>query len=230
MKQQSVETPDMETLGAEAMTKTERFFEENGKKITWAIFALFILAAAIFGYRELVMEPTESRAAAAIYPSQVIFEAETPNYETALEGDASSAGFLSVIAEYGSTASGNLARHYAGVCYMKMGEYDKALSYLTQYKAQKGSAAQIIYAQNIGLQGDIAVEKGNYTSAVALFKKAADSSENPLTTPLYLRKAGMAAQAAGNMAEARELYESVVKLYPSTAEARTAEKYLGTVK
>ncbi len=230
MKQQSVETPEMEILGTEAMTKTERFFEENGKKITWAIFALFVLAAAIFGYKELVMEPTESRAAAAIYPSQVIFEAEVPNYEVALTGDESSVGFLSVIDEYGSTASGNLARHYAGICYMKMGDYDKALSYLTQYKTQSGSAAQIINAQNIGLQGDISVEKGDYAAAVALFKRAAESSENSLTTPIYLRKAGMAAQAAGNKSEARELYQRVVDLYPSTAEARTAEKYLGSIK
>ncbi len=230
MKQQSVETPEVEELGAVAMTKTEQFFEENGKKLTGVIFLLFVVAAAIFGYKSMILEPREQRAAAAIFPSQSIFEAAAPDYQMALEGDSSSIGFLAVIEEYGSTATGNIANHYAGVCYMKLGDFDNALKYLKAYKKQKGSAAQIIYAQNIGLQGDIAVEKGDYTAAVALFKSAATSSENPLTSPMYLRKAGVAAKAAGNGDEARKLFESVVREYPSTTEARTAEKHLGTIK
>lgn len=230
MKQQNVETPEIEALGAAAMTKTELFFEENGKKITIAIIALFVVAAALFGYKSLVMDPTEDRAAETMYPAQVLFESPMPDYRVALEGDAATVGFLDVIKNYGSTTSGNLANHYAGICYLKLGDFDNALKYLKAYKAGKGAPAEIVQAQNIALQGDVAVETGNYSSAVELFKQAANVSENPLTSPMYLRKAGMAAQVAGDVAGAVTLYESVISLYPTSVEAKTAEKHLGTIK
>ncbi len=229
MKQESVETPEVEVLGTVAIGKTEQFFEENGKKIAGIILLLFVVAASFFGYKSFVLEPQEQSAADAMYASQGIFEAAAPDYQVALDGDASSIGFLAVIDQYGSTPTGNIARHYAGVCYMKLGDFDNALKYLTSYKKQQGSAAEIIYAQNIGLQGDIAVERGDYAGAVKLFKSASESSENPLTAPMYLRKAGVAAQAAGDSKMARELFESVVREYPSSAESRTAEKYIGTL-
>ncbi len=227
----SVETPEIEVLGEAAMSKTEMFFENNGRKITFAIVVLFVVAAGLFGYKTLVMEPKEERAAEAIYAAQAAFEmgGET-NFKIALEGDPRTTGFLQVIEEYGSTEAGNLACHYAGVAYMKLGDFDNAAKYLKMYSALDGVPAEIINAQNIGLQGDIAVEKGDFAGAVALFEKAAGVSDNTFTAPLYLRKAGQAAQAAGQTEAAKALYEKVINIYPSTAEARTATKNLGTIK
>lgn len=230
MANKNVETPEIENLGAEALTKTEQFFENNGKRVAIAIFALLALAAVVLGYKMVVVEPKEVRAADAIYGAQMIFESNTPDYQLALDGDDTLEGFLYVIENFGSTKSGNLASHYAGICYLKLGDNTNALRYLKQYKAQSGIPAQIINAQNIALQGDIAVDNGDYAGAVALFKKAANISENPLTTPMFLRKAGVAAIAAGDNAEAKALLQSVKDLYPSSAEARTADKYLGSIK
>ena len=81
-----------------------------------------------------------------------------------------------------------------------------------------------------GLQGDIAVAQEDYTAAVALFEKAVKASENNLTAPLYLRKAGQAAQAAGDNAKALELYERITVEYPASMEARDAEKLIGTIR
>ncbi len=230
MAQQNVETSQIEELGTVAMTKTEVFFEENGKKITMAIFALFIVAALIFGYKSLVLDPAETNAADAIYTAQSRIEGAAPDYQLALDGDESSAGFLEIIDNYGSTKVGNLANHYAGVCYLKLGDKESALKYLKQYKAQNGVPAQIINAQNLGLQGDIAVDTQDYAGAVTLFEKAASISTNPLTTPLFLRKAGIAAIAAGDNAKATKLLEQVVTQYPATQDANSAAKYLGTIK
>lgn len=230
MTQQNVETAQIEELGAAAMTKTEVFFEENGKKITIAIFALFVVAALIFGYKSLVLDPAETNAADAIYSAQARIEGAAPDYQLALDGDASSAGFLEIIENYGSTKVGNIANHYAGVCYLKLGDNENALKYLKKYKAQDGVPAQVINAQNIGLQGDIAVESKDYSAAVALFEKAAAISENPLTTPLFTRKAGLAAIAAGDTAKAEKLLQSVVSNYPASPEANSAAKSLGTIK
>ena len=54
-----------------------------------------------------------------IAEAQYRFEDQNADYALALEGDANGAGFLEVIEKYGSTPSGNLAKHYAGVCYRR---------------------------------------------------------------------------------------------------------------
>ncbi|MFR9620295.1 MAG: tetratricopeptide repeat protein [Rikenellaceae bacterium] len=230
MAKKNVETSELETLGTEAMSKTEHFFEENGQKIVMAIVAIVAVAVAIFGYNALVVEPKEDRAADMIYAAQAIFESGAPDFQLALEGDASTIGLLEVIENYSSTKSGNLAYHYAGICYLKLGDLNNAQRYLAKYKAQKGAPAMIVNAQNIGLQGDIAVDQSNYAAAVELFTKAANNYKNDLTTPIFLRKAGMAAQAAGNKAQAKELFESVVDLYPNSQESATAAKLLNAIK
>lgn len=220
---------EQEALGT-AMNKTEMFFEKNSKSMIIALLALFVLAAAIFGYRQLISQPRERKAAEMIAQAQYRFESTTPEYQLALEGDANGPGFLDVIDQYGSTRAGNLAKHYAGICYLRLGDLDNAATYLAKYKPAKGIPAEIVNAQNIGLQGDIAVEKGDYAAAIKLFEKAAKVSDNNLTAPMYLRKAGLAEQAQGNEQKAAAFYEEIMTSYPASMEARDAEKLLGSIK
>lgn len=220
---------EQEALGT-AMNKTEMFFEKNSKSMIIALLALFVLAAAIFGYRQLISQPRERKAAEMIAQAQYRFESTTPEYQLALEGDANGPGFLDVIDQYGSTRAGNLAKHYAGICYLRLGDLDNAATYLAKYKPAKGIPAEIVNAQNIGLQGDIAVEKGDYAAAIKLFEKAAKISDNNLTAPMYLRKAGLAEQAQGNEQKAAAFYEEILTSYPASMEARDAEKLLGSIK
>ena len=215
-----------EIVVAEAVSKTEKFFEENGKKVIIAIVALLLLVAGGYAYKYLVMDKNEVAAAEMIVAAQDNFAGETPNYDLALNGDEAGAGFLAVAEQYGSTKAGNLAKHYAGICYLKSGDLESALDYLKQFSPVKGLPGQIVNAQNIGLQGDIAVEKGDYEAAVKLFEKAAKSSDNLYTTPLYLRKMGLALKALGRNAEATAAFEKILAAYPASVDAREAEKLI----
>ena len=76
-----------EALGT-AMNKTEFFFEKNGKLMSYIFLGLLILAALIFGYRTLIVQPRAEKAAEMIAQAQTRFEAENPDYELALNGDA----------------------------------------------------------------------------------------------------------------------------------------------
>ncbi|MFI3258592.1 MAG: tetratricopeptide repeat protein [Rikenellaceae bacterium] len=230
MAKTNVETPEIEVMGEVAMTKTETFFEENGKKVAMAILGVIVVASAIFGYKSLVIDPTEERASEAMFYAQAIFDGATPDFETALNGDAEVTGFLEVIENYGSTKAGNLAKHYAGVCYVKLGDNANAVKYLTQYKAQKSVPAQIINAQNLGLQGDVAVNEKQYSKAVGLYTAAANAANNILTAPLFLRKAAQAAIAAGDTAQAKSLLDRISTEYPQSSEYNTAEKYMGGIE
>ena len=162
---------EQETLG-EAMNKTEFFFEKNGRMLSYVFLGLLVLAALVFGYRALVVSPRAEKAAEMIAEAQYRFEDQNADYALALEGDANGAGFLEVIEKYGSTPSGNLAKHYAGICYLKAGDLENAAEFLARYSPVKGIPGALINAQNYGLQGDIAVEQKDYAKAVKFYDKA----------------------------------------------------------
>ena len=226
MAKQHVAEP--ETLG-EAMNKTELFLEKNGRTMGYIFVGLLVAAALVFGYRALVVMPRAEKAAEMIAQAQERFEAQEPDYELALTGDANGAGFLDVIDRYGSTPSGNLAKHYAGICYLHMGDLAAAADYLGRYSSVRGYAGAILNAQNLGLQGDVAVEMEDYARAVKFFEKAIKAADNNMTAPLYLRKAALAAEAQGDKAAAAAFYEKLLAAYPASMEAREAEKWLGGV-
>lgn len=228
MAKQNVTSPELEAVN-EAVSKTEQFFEKNGKKVTYAIIALVVVAVAIFGYKKLMVEPKIESASAMLYKAQLILDRENPDYLVALEGDATTPGFLEVVETYGATPSGNLAKHYAGICYLHLADFDNAAAYLSKFKAVKGIPGSLINAQNLGLQGDVAVEKGDFAASVALYKKAVAASDNLMTAPAYLFKAGLAAVAAGDSAQAKDLFTTITVKYENSEEANNAYKYLSSL-
>ncbi|MFI3285630.1 MAG: hypothetical protein R3Y08_03155 [Rikenellaceae bacterium] len=230
MAKNKVTTPELEVISEEAISKTEHFFENNGKNIIYAIVALVVVAVAVFGYKSVVVEPRMEKASAMLYKAQILLESETPDYQLALDGDASTPGFLEVADSYGSTPSGNLAKHYAGICYIHTGDMANAAKYLSQYKPVKGLVASVINAQNLALQGDVAVESDNFTKAIPLYLKAVEASNNPITAPAYLIKAALASIAAGDKAGAKSIFTDITTNYPNTDEANKANKYLASMK
>ncbi len=227
MAKEKILKPEEETLGV-AMSKTERFLEQHAKTVTYLLAALLILAGCVFGYKKLVSEPRIEKAAELMLEAENRFAEETPDFQLALDGDANGAGFLAVIEQYGSTPSGNLAKHCAGICYYKLGDLENAAAYLKQYKAVKGLPGAIVNAQNLGLQGDIAVAQGDYAAAVKLYEEAVAAADNNYTAPLYLRKCGLAEQALGNSEKAEACFRRILTSYPASQEAREAEKLMGS--
>ena len=212
----------------EAVSKTEQFFQENGKKVIIAVAAIVVVAVAGYLFKHLVIDANADKAAELIVDAQDRFAVENADYALALNGDENGAGFLDVVEQYGSTASGNIAKHYAGICYLRLGDLENAEKYLSMYKAVKELPGELVNAQNYGLRGDIAVEKGEYEAAVALYKKAVAASANIYTAPLYLYKQVLAYAALGNKAEAQKCFEALQSNYPMSAEVRDAEKVLGS--
>lgn len=220
---------EQEQAVAEAVSKTEAFFEQNGKKVLLALVVIAALVAGGYAYKALVLDRNAERASELIIEAQERFGVENPDFALALNGDEQGAGFLDVIEQYGSTAAGNLAKHYAGVCYLRLGDLENAAKYLAQYSEVDGLPGAILNAQNLGLRGDVAVENGDYEGAIALYKKAVAASDNELTAPLFLYKQIVAYVALGNKEEAQKCLDTLTTKYPTAAEVRFAEELLGTL-
>ena len=218
-----VVTPQDEML-ASAQTQGENFFEKNSKMVVVAIVVIFALAAAIFGYKKVIVEPRMNKAQEMLFEAQYQFESQNADFALALNGNENTPGFAQVVEQYGNTPAGNLARMYAAACSLRLGEFDQAQSYINSFKNVKGVPGEIINAMAAGIKGDIAVEKGDNAAAAKLFEQAAKVSENDFTTPMYLRKAALAYKAMGDEAKAEELMKVINEQYPASYDAREAIK------
>ena len=218
-----VVTPQDEML-ASAQTQGENFFEKNSKMVVVAIVVIFVLAAAIFGYKKVIVEPRNVKGQEMLFEAQYQFESQTADFALALNGDENTPGFAQVVEQYGNTPAGNLARMYAASCALRLGDFDQAQKYINSFKNVKGVPGAIINAMAAGIKGEIAVEKGDNAGAAKLFEQAAKSNENDFTTPMYLRKAALAYRAAGDAAKADALLKVIAEEYPSSFDARDAQK------
>ena len=218
-----VVTPQEEMLES-AKAQTENFFEKNSKMVVVAIVAIFALAAVVFGYKKVIVEPRMTKAQEMLFEAQYQFESQNADFALALNGNENTPGFAQVVEQYGNTPAGNLARMYAAACSLRLGEFAQAQSYINSFKNVKGVPGEIINAMAAGIKGDIAVENGDNAAAAKLFEQAAKVSENDFTTPMYLRKAALAYAAMGNDAKATELMKVINEQYPASYDAREAMK------
>ena len=218
-----------EAAVVEAVSKTEQFFQQNGKNVVIALVVVVLLVVGGYLYKSLVIDNNEQKASEMIVEAQDRFAGENPDFALALNGDENGAGFLEVAEQYGSTAAGNIANHYAGICYLRLGDLENAEKYLAQYDAVDELAGEVVNAQNLGLRGDIAVEKGEYEAAANLYDKAVKASANLYTAPLYTYKQILVFAALGKKAEAEQALKALQANYPTATETREAEKVVGAL-
>ncbi len=220
--------PDAEEAIESAINKTEEFLFTNGKTLLTFLAAIVLIVGGYFGYKHLYAQPRDAKAADMMFVAEQQFAADS--YELALNGDGDNAGFLQVIERYKGSAPGNLACHYAGICYIKLGDLEQAEAYLARYKPRGKTTALIINAQNLGLRGDLKVQKGDLKGALELYTKAIAAAHNSLTSPAYLKKAGLVCEKLGNKAKALELYNRIVDEFGASLEARDIDKSIGRVE
>lgn len=217
-------TEDRIVAVEEALSKTEQFIERNQRIITYVIGALIVVTLLVFGYRKFVTLPKEKAAQKAMYMPELYFEQDS--LQLALNGAGESMGFLGVIDDYGSTSSGNLARYYAGICYLNLGDYEEAISHLKKFSGDD----LIVPGMALGAIGDAYAQLGDMDEAVAYYLKAANENQNDFTSPTFLLKAGWAYETLKDYGRALEMFEKIKTEFPKSREARDIDKYIARAK
>ncbi|MCF6404245.1 tetratricopeptide repeat protein [Chitinophaga filiformis] len=204
----------------DSIHKAEAFFQKNKNSIIIALLVIVVVVGGSFAYNRFIKGPNEKKAQDMVFHAQQYFERDS--FRVALNGDGNYYGFLQVIDKYGSTKTGQLAKYYAGVCYVKLGEFQKGADLLSDFN----SGDQIVQAMAYGLTGDAYMELGKTEEGIEYYKKAGHHSNNELTAPTYLFRAGMALEKANKPADAIAVYKEIRDKYPQTAEGREMDKYL----
>jgi tetratricopeptide (TPR) repeat protein len=206
------------------LSKTERYIEENQKSLTIIVAAVVIVVLGYLGYRNLYVGPMEEEARSQIYMAERYFERDS--FQLALYGDGNYLGFVDIIDEYSVTSTANLAHYYAGISYLRTGEYQNAIDYLTRFHSRDKLASSVAY----GAIGDAYVELDDLEKAASYYTQAARRRPNEFTSPIYWMKAGIVYENLGNYNKALEAYEKIKEKYPESNEGRQIEKFIARVE
>ena len=143
--------------------------------------------------------------------------------DLALNGDGQNKGFLSAISNYGSTKSGKLAHFYAGVIYLKKGDFNKAIEYLKDFSTDSKQIQMVAY----GRLADAYSEAGKKDEAVDYYKKAGNYfPEDENSAAEFLFRAGYLLESQNKNTEAVELYKQIKEKYPKTQMGFSIDKYI----
>jgi len=206
-----------------ALTKSERFLEENQKIILIVVGAIIVVILAFLGYQRLIVAPKEVKAANEIFMAQNYFEQDS--IYQALNGDGQYAGFLEIVDRYGSTKTGNLAKYYTGICYLKLEDFDNAIRYLKKFDTKNPLAKSMA----LGGIGDAYLELGKNEKAIDFYLQAA-KHKNELTAPMFLMKAGLTYELLNDYGHALKVYEEIQTNYPKSYEARDIDRFIAKAK
>ena len=223
MAKKTKDDPERMKNVEQTLTKTEQFLEANYKSLS-IILGVIVGLVALFWLGRMYINKRNSEAQSQIYQAERYLEMDS--LYLALNGDGNYLGFLDIANDYKMTATGNLARYSAGICYLHLGQFDEAIEILNKYKKKD----KILGALAIGATGDAYVEKGEVDKGILKYLEAAKFADNSFNTPLFLMKAGEMYELNGNQAEALKLYERIQNEYPESTEGTTVEKYISRVK
>ena len=206
----------------EAVSKTEKFFNENGKIIAGIAAGIVVAAIAVFCWFKFAYQPAAAEAEGQMALAEQNFR--NADYELALNGDGNVLGFTQIIDEYGSKA-GKAVYFYAGVCELQLGNFESAINYLESYKGKDA----ILAARATACIGNAYVGLENYAKALGYFEKAAATADNMFAAG-YLLKAGMVAEKLGEAQKALGFYETIKDQYPQSMEGYDIDKYIARIE
>ncbi|MFN4298875.1 MAG: tetratricopeptide repeat protein [Thermaurantimonas sp.] len=206
------------------LTKAEAFIEKNKKAITYTLSGIVVGVAAYFAFTYLYLEPLEKEAQIELYKAQENIDRDS--LRLALNGDGSSMGLLQIADEYAWTKAGNLARYYAGVCYLQLGEYEDAIRQMDKFSTND----PVFEVLANGVIADAFLEIGQPKEALEYYDKAVRSSNNEFVVPFYLKKAGMLAEDQKNWKDARKYFERLKNEFPKSQHALDVDKFLARIE
>lgn len=220
MSEQKVAT-EVATNEKNVMADAQNIWNTYGKKISIAIGFVAVAVIGYFAYNNFVVAPKEEKAAEAMYKAEQFFAADST--KKALEGDGATKGFLSIIKNYGGTKQANLAHYYAGICYLKQGEFNKAIEHLKDFSTNAKQVQLMAY----GALGDAFAEAGKKQEAIDSYKKAATTfTADESNSAEYLFRAALLSETMGKTKEALEMYKEIKTKFSKSEKSTTIDKYI----
>jgi hypothetical protein len=213
----------MQELDAEAVVAKAKDVWTKFSKPVMIVSAIVILGiGGWYVYQNFFKKPKEDKAVEAMFKAEEYYRIDSVNL--ALNGDGQYDGFLKIISKYGGTKAAKLANFYAGSCYIKLNDNEKAIKHLKKFS----SSAKSLQARAYKLLGDAYADLGKNSDALSYYKKAANHFQDDETNSAeYLMFAAyLADRVIKDPKEATALYKEIKEKYPKSQQAFEADGYL----
>lgn len=206
----------------------------NRNPVFIVIGIVVVGALGYLAYDTFVVQPKQEEATKEIsqplsFYSQALQTEPGPDQDTlfikSLNGSGGY-GLLDIIDNYSGTDAANIAQYSAGISYLKLGEYEKAIEHLNKFSGKD----EFFPAIAKGAIGDAYTENGQHKEALKYYEEAAKVRENKYTTPKYLLKAAITAINLEEFDKAENHLKRIKDEYDDSAEAEKASVYLGIAK
>ena len=209
----------------EARESAQSFVEKNKNILFGVLAAVILIAGGLFAYNQFYQLPREAEAGEQIFQAEIQFERDS--FESALLNPGGGyLGFLDIIETYGNTKVGNMANYYSGICYLNLGKFEAAESYLKDFDP----SGRITPIMKWGALGDALSEQGKLDKAESSYRKAANAGENEFLTPYYLKKLGLLHENQGEYKEALKAYQEIKTNFAKSIDGRTIDKFIANAE
>ncbi|TLY32518.1 MAG: tetratricopeptide repeat protein [Ignavibacteria bacterium] len=209
-----------------AYARVSAFYYGHKKYVSYAITGLI---AVIIGIVIIINNRRANNDKAAVELAKVVtlYEAAANNpkaYQQAIDGQPERGvmGLKTIVDNYGSTESGQLARFYLANAYFNLGRYEEALK---NYENFSGGN-KLLEASALAGMGACLEAKGEFDKAASSYEKAAGTVSNTINTPEYLNSAARCYGRAGAKEKAIALLKRLKQDYPTSTYAREVDRYI----
>jgi tetratricopeptide (TPR) repeat protein len=210
---------NLDQLQPDFLTKLQNFWQANSKKILIAIGAFVVIGGGFYAYK-WYSKGQDVKAQEVMFKAEEFFR--TDSFNLALNGNGKDKGFLYVVKNHGGTVTGNLAKGYAGICYLQLKDFKKAVEFLKDFSSESPAIQMVAY----GSLANAYSELGQKEEAINYYKKAAKTYEvDDLTGGEYLWMAGQLYETMNKNKEAAEMYKEVKEKFPKYKQGEI-DKYL----
>lgn len=177
--------------------QVQQYLKDNKALVIGVAVAIVVVVGGLIGY-STYKDSQETKAQNMLANAQISFM--QADYENALNGntDAFTAGFKTVMSEYGGTKAANLAHYYAAVSSFKLGNTTEAIGYIQDFKTTDG----VLGVAPIQFYASLLEAEGNLSQAGDKYVEAAEWEETPTTTPQNYINAANSYIAAGEEGKA----------------------------
>ena len=208
----------------EGLSKTEQFIENNSKILFSIISFIVVLFVGYYGYENLYKKPLNTKAQKQLFIAEQYFEKDS--FKTALNGTEVFDGLVSIIDKYSNTKAGSLAKYYAGICYLNIGDYKNAVTILDDYN----SSDKLLLSIAKTTIGDAFSELNQSKEAIEYYEKAIGIENNSLTTPIVLMKCAKLYELENDYNNALKCYQTIKSDYPESTMSKNIDKYINNMK
>lgn len=205
----------------DTLAKVQGFWQKFQKPLLIVVAVIVIGGGGWYGYNEYIGKPKEEKASDILFQAQKYFTMDSSSL--VLNGDGQNKGVLYVLNNYGGTKAANLCKYYAGISYLKLGDFNNAVKYLKDFSTD----AKQIQLMAYGCLGDAYSELNKKEEAVESYQKAsAVFAKDENNSAEYLFRAALLQETMGKTREALALYNELKEKFPKTEKGFQADKYI----